>query len=151
MIDLHHHIPVLIGLAVTVILGLGVGPLIRCVGNSLPLPPPSTTSADRWKYLTDQQTGGAWIGRVESPIFFAACWLGAWLLIASWLVFKLGFYWQSANFTAFPATAPDEKELDYLIAKRLLGTHHVATALVGTGANIVAALVGTAIGRWIVW
>ncbi len=115
------------------------------------MPSPSQESAERWKYLTDQQTGGAWIGRVESPIFFAACWLGAWLLLTSWLAFKLGFYWTSANFTAFPNTAPEGKDLDYLIAKRLLGTHHVATALVGTGANIVAALVGVAIGKWVVF
>ena len=86
----------------------------------------------------------------ERPIFFAAFWIaGAWPLISTWLVFKLAFYWQSANFTAFPQSAPDPKEAEYLVAKRQLGTHHVATSLVGTAANIVLALVGVAVGKWV--
>jgi hypothetical protein len=65
-------------------------------------------------------------------------------------VFKLAFYWQGANFTKFPETSPGKEDLEWMVAKRQLGTHHVATALVGTGANIVVALIGTAVGKWIV-
>src|SRR5258708_25983869 len=134
MISFHPDWHVMLGLAVTVVLGLGVGCLVRHVGDSLPLPPPSSNPeiVALWTKLTKQNTGGSWIGRVELPIFFAVLWLNAWWLISGWLLFKLGFYWQSANFAAFPDKSPDAKQLEYLVSKRDLGTHHVATALFWT-------------------
>ena len=151
MISIQPNWYALIGLGVTVLLGLGVGCLVRRVGDSIgPLPAPSPETTAQWERLTAQKTGGAWIGHVERPIFFAALWIaGAWPILSSWLVFKLAFYWQGANFTAFPTSSPDPREAEYLVAKRQLGTHHVATALVGTGANIVVALIGVAVGKWI--
>ena len=151
MISIQPDWRVAIGLAVTVLLGFGVGCLVRYVGNSLgPLPAPNPEIAPQWTRLTSQNTGGSWIGHIERPIFFAALWIsGAWPILSSWLVFKLAFYWQSANFTAFPESSPNEREAEYLVAKRQLGTHHVTTALVGTGANIVLALIGVAVGKWI--
>lgn len=142
----------IIGLAVTVLLGFGVGCLVRCVGKSMrPLPAPSAKTALIWEKLTGQKTGGFWIGLIERPIFFAALWCsGAWPILSSWLIFKLAFYWQSTNFSTFPEKSPNKKEAEYLFAKRQLGTHQVATALVGTGANIVLALLGVAVGRWII-
>jgi hypothetical protein len=143
---------VALGLVVTLILGLGVGCLIKRVGNAIPLPPPNPhdqESTATWTQLVGQSTGGSWIGHFERPLFFAACWLHAWLLITGWLVFKAAFYWQGANFTAFPRTMPDATQLRWVAVKRQLGTHHVATALVGTAANIVVALVGVAVGKWI--
>ena len=147
---------ILIGLFATMILGVIVGCLVRRVGDSfgpLPLPRPglkdSETPNKEWKKLIGQRAAGGWIGIVEQPLFFAALWANSyWWLLPAWLVMKTAFYWQSANFTAFPESAPkDEVEANYLVAKRQLGTHHVATALVGTGANILAALIGVAIGR----
>jgi len=151
MISVQPDWQVLIGLAVTVVLGFGVGCLVRRVGESIgPFTAPSPETNSQWTRWTSQKTGGSWIGHVERPIFFAALWIsGAWPILASWLVFKLGFYWQGSNFTAFPITPPNEREADYLVAKRHLGTLHVTTALVGTGANIVLALVGVAVGKWI--
>jgi hypothetical protein len=140
---------VLIGLAVTGILASGVGHLVARVANSIPVAPPSDDPEvmKAWDTLMKQTTGGSWIGRVESPIFFAACWTQGWLLLTGWLVFKLGFYWQSTNFATFPAEMPSGVLLRWIAARRQLGTHHVATALTGTGANIVAALIGAAVGK----
>ena len=142
---------VVVGVGVTVLLGFGVGCIVRRVGDSLgPLPPPSVETTEQWAKLTAQKTGGWWISLFERPIFFAASWIpGAWPVIASWLVFKLGFYWQSANFTAFPESPPTVADAEYLVAKRHFGAHYVATALFGTGANLVVALIGVAVGRWI--
>lgn len=103
-----------------------------------------------WEKLRKMKTAGSAIGHVERPIFFAALWItNGWPILSSWLVFKLAYYWQSANFTAFPLDPPNKEQGAWLVAKRQLGTHHVATALVGTGANIVLALVGVAVGKWI--
>lgn len=143
---------VIIGVVVTVVLGYGVGPIVRRVGTMIPIPPPNEDqeTVRLWTRLIEQKTGGAWIGFFERPIFFAAIWIpNAWPILSSWLVFKLAFYWQGANFTAFPQTAPDSKDLAWLVARRQLGTHHIATALVGTAANVVAGLAGFAVGKWI--
>jgi hypothetical protein len=142
---------VLAGLIVTMLLGAGVGCLVKEVGEAIPLPPPASSDPKilaAWERLVGQSTGGAWIGRLERLIFFAGCWFQGWLLITGWLVFKLAFYWQGANFTAFPRTPPNADQLDWMATKRQVGTHHVATALVGTGANIVIALIGVAVGKW---
>ncbi len=82
-------------------------------------------------------------------MFFASLWTGMWPILGSWLVFKLGFYWQSANFSQFPDAPPKEDDVKYLAAKRRYGSHQVATALVGTGANIVMAFIGVAVARWV--
>lgn len=139
----------IIGLVVTILLGCGVGSLIRYVGELMPLPAPSAETEQQWKKLASQMANGSWIGFTERIIFFAACWLNGWLLISSWLVFKLGFYWQGANFLALPEKSPEPKELDYFIAKRFLGANYVSTVLVGTGVNVLIALVGVAVGKWV--
>lgn len=142
---------VIIGLAVTIVLGFGVGPVVRCVGMFIQIPPPNEEpeTVRLWTRLIGQNTGGAYIGFFERLIFFAAFWIDAWLILSSWLAFKLAFYWQGANFTTFPQTAPKSEDLAWLVARRQLGTHHVATVLVGTAANIVTALVGYAVVKWI--
>ena len=111
---------------------------------------PSTEVEPYWDKLRKMQTGGSAIGHVERLLFFAALWVpSGWPILSSWLVFKLAYYWQSANFTAFPIEPPNEKQAAWLVAKRQLGVNHVATALVGTGLNLLFAFVGVAIAKWI--
>ena len=144
----------LLGLAVTMVFGWLVVPLIiRYISHKLrPLPPPSEATREQWKKLMELRTGGEYIGHVERPIFFAALWFpNAWFLLSSWLVFKLALYWQGVNFAAFPEKPPGWVEVEYLYARRKLGSHNVTTLLVGTGANIVIALIGVAAGTCINW
>lgn len=140
----------IVGLVIVMVLGLAVGPIVRRVLKHVVLKSPSPEIAVQWDELANMKTGGSWIGHIERPMFYIALWIpGLWPILSSWLVFKLAFYWQSANFVAFPDRSPDVREADYLVAKRLLGSNHVATSLVGTGANILVALIGVAIGRTI--
>ena len=143
----------IIGMATTLVLGCGVGPLVAHVGRLVtPLPPPSddTEIANLWSKLYGQKTVGHWIGFFELLIYFAAFWLpSALLIMSSWLVFKLALYWQNLNLIKFPDSSPSLIEMKYLVAKRVLCTYYTATLLVGTGANIVVALVGVTIGHWI--
>ena len=140
----------LLGLGVTVILGFGTKGLVERVGNSLPMESPNSDLEPHWDKMRKMKMGGNIIGHVERPIFFAALWItGGWPILTSWLVFKLAYYWQSANFTAFPLEPPNKEQAEWLVAKRQLGANHVATALVGTGANVILALVGVAVGKWI--
>ena len=140
----------LLGLSVTVALGFLTKCLVSRVTKSLPMESPNVDLEPYWERLRKMETGGSMIGHVERPIFFAALWIsGDWPVLASWLAFKLAYYWQSANFAAFPNEMPNKEQAAWLVAKRQLGCNHVATALVGTGANIIWALVGVAVGRWI--
>lgn len=140
----------LIGLAVTMLVGLGVGCLVHHVGDSLPVEPPNNELRPQWAKLTNQKTAGPWIGLLERPIFFAAFWSpNMWPIMSTWLAFKIAFYWQGVNFSQFPLTLTEEKDANYLVAKAQLGTRRVATALVGTSANILLALVGVAVAKWI--
>jgi hypothetical protein len=140
----------LVGLAVTAILGCTTKYFVRRIGNSLPMEAPSIEIELYWDKLRKMQTGGDAIGHVERLLFFAALWIpNGWPILTSWLVFKLAYYWQSANFTAFPVEPPDAKQAAWLVAKRQLGANHVATALVGTGLNLLFACVGMVIAKWI--
>jgi len=153
MISIQPHWNVIIGITVTVVLGFGVGCIVRHVGDSRTLgelTPPNETVRDQWLTLTKHNTGGWWIGFFERPIFFAAiCYPTLILMMPTWFVFKAAFYWQSTNFTEFPPTLDDTKAANYLVAKMLLGNHRCATALVGTAANVVIALIGVAVTKWI--
>lgn len=140
----------LLGLTVTILLGFGTKCLVQHVAKSLPLESPNSELEPYWEQWRKTKTAGTMIGHVERPIFFAALWItGGWPILTSWLVFKLAYYWQSANFMAFPVEVPTKEQAAWILSKRQLGTHHVATALVGTGANIIWALIGVAVGKWI--
>jgi len=141
---------VTIGIVVTVALGFAVGPILAHVSRVIPIPAPNDDpeTVRLWTRLTGQTTGGAYIGFFERFIFFAAFWSpAAWPIFPSWLAFKLALYWQGAKFASFPDQAPGHADLAWLVAKRQLGAHHVATALVGTAASVAACLAGVAIGK----
>jgi hypothetical protein len=142
----------MIGLAVAMALGFGVGPLVKMVGDSLPIESPTPDLEPYWAKLRDMKGAGLWIGIIERPIFFAALWIpNGWPILSSWLVFKLAYYWQGANFTAYPIDTPSKEQAAYMVAKRQIGTHHVATSLIGTGLDILIAFIGVAVGNSIVW
>jgi hypothetical protein len=145
------------GLGVTLLLGFFVRPLVTRVGDDRDgdqdgddkdTKPPD--SYQPWRPISDVRSMGHWVGWVERPIFFAGLWLpGSWPIFSSWLVFKLALHWQSANFGALPEEPPGAEKTAYIVAKRNMGSRHAAKAIVGTGANIVAALIGVAAGKWV--
>lgn len=158
MIGIDPNWKVVAGLLVIGVIGECVGYFVKKAGDRVGIPPPAKpedlpvdVKPLDWSKWYEMNTGGAWIGRMERPIFFAAFWLQLWALIPAWLVMKTAFYWQGANFIAFPDERPRPEQWEYMMAKRQLGSHHVATSLTGTGANIVVALLGVAIGKWILW
>src|SRR5260221_7511117 len=135
---------------------MALGPLVGCaldrVRKRLGESAPSAADAkivERWKQFNDVKTAGREIGFVERPIFFAAIWLGLVWLIPVWLVMKTAFYWQGANFTGLPNDAPSADAMAWQAAKRRYGTARASIALIGTGANIIAGLIGVAAGKWI--
>lgn len=140
----------LLGLAVTIVLGLGTKCLVDHVRECIKIESPSNDLAPYWVNLREMKTAGGMIGFVERIIFFAALWIGnGWPILSSWLIFKLAYYWQGADFTSLPNELPNKEQAAWIVAKRQIGTRHVGVVLVGTGANIIIAFIGVAVGKWI--
>jgi hypothetical protein len=87
---------------------------------------------------------------LESLIFFSAIWSSLWPLAASWLVYKLTVLWTSGKNTTDDLNrfAPVENYENFR-ARLLWLQQRAVTHIAGTGANILAAFAGTAIGRWL--
>jgi hypothetical protein len=147
----HEVCQVVAGLAVTIVLGAFIKPLMGRLNKVIKIQPPNeeAETVRLWDQLVKLTTGGAYVGFFERFIFFASIWSGAWPMFASWLAFKLALYWQGAKFASFPDTAPSNKDLAWLVSRRQLGTHHVATVLVGTAASVSAAFAGVVVGKMV--
>ena len=123
------------------------------VGREIPLPPPSSSSERQraqWEELTLGNEGGVLIGWIERFMFFGALWLGAGaeLLIGAWLAFKVASKWNAwTNVTEVPQKLEGLDDLDFLIARRRWASNVLTTFLVGTGFNILVAILGAAVTR----
>jgi hypothetical protein len=143
---------IIIGLVTTFVFGFAVGPLVRTVRDSMPLPPPSDELQKKWQELTTDpkcDKSGAYLGHVERILFFAGIWSGFGMVVAGWLAFKVASKWEVwRNLIAVPSTLKDVDEFHYLVARRRWGSQRLMTFLIGTGANILIAFAGVAVGRY---
>ncbi|OGA20762.1 MAG: hypothetical protein A3I02_05330 [Betaproteobacteria bacterium RIFCSPLOWO2_02_FULL_67_26] len=130
---------------------LVTGLLVDLARRLTPVTSPSDLVRCQWDALVKHYTPGVLIGLIEVTIIFAGLYAvltykeqaaGGALLIGAWLTMKTAFFWTGTNFSHLPDKYPGFDELDYLKAKMELGTQRVGTALVGTGANIICALIG---------
>lgn len=139
-----------VGLVLALLLGLCVGPLIGKVEQLVEIPEPQA-SEEVWKFVMSRSGTGVVLGAVEQGIFFVALWTDGWPLLASWLAFKVASKWQSWTHVAqLPAPPPPENVTaanQYAILRHKWVARRYITFIVGTGANILLAAFGVAIGR----
>jgi hypothetical protein len=134
------------GLIIIFLLGLGVGPLIRCVQRSVTLEPPDEEHKDKWIKLTEGNEGGAMLGNLERLLFFGALWKGMPLLVGAWLAFKVASKWNVwSNIISVPKEISGVDPIGYLNARRRWGSQLLSTFLVGTLANVIIAYIGVAL------
>ena len=145
-------IQILVGSISTILLGLLVCPLIKYIKGLAPLTPPSEDLAEKWKTLTKDANVakyGKWLGRFEQLLFFAAVWLGSYVIIAGWLAFKVASKWEVwGSIVSIPDKLGGVDDLDYLIARHRWGSQRLMSFLIGTIANILVAFAGMLIGRF---
>jgi len=156
-------VPMLTGLAFTLVVGQMTFPwlILRVEKLRGAPPPPPGFDADTWNTRVIAQRGGTvWIGRCDQIIFFVAFWLpNAWLLAGAWLTFKVVSKWESWRYfgeltkwwrevVLQPGSPSLGKDLsDGTVSWLwLVGSSH-ATFVIGTGANVVLALLGVGVGR----
>lgn len=139
----------LVGLGVTIALGAKhVKQLVDTAAAPIELTPPSPRVAKEWANFISRPTAGALVGSIERPIFFFALWVsGGWLVLTTWLAFKLAVYWQNSNFAALPKEPPESQDVKWIDSKWRLGSHQTAKLLVGTGAGILCAMAGVLVGK----
>lgn len=137
-----------VGLVVIVLLGLGVGPLVKCAQRSIALEPPRESLRASWLTLTKGNEGGQLLGNLERILFFGAFWIGEHEIIAGWLAFKVASKWNVwSNIISVPNQLENIDPISYLNARRRWGSQLLITFLVGTAANIIISYVGTVLGQ----
>lgn len=139
-----------IGLGATAVLGLGVGRVL--LGGRLS---PATFSATLAK-LDEEWTRAAVLlspprssvfGLLEQGLFFVAFWSKAPELAAGWLIFKVGSKWEIwTNIIKMPES-PDGVHGFHL--RNMFGSWLLQRWLLGTLGNLIAAIVGVGLARWL--
>jgi hypothetical protein len=139
----------IVGLAVTLLLGLAVKPLLQLAQQKSELIPPSSRLRDEWSSVTKGDEGGGIVGHLERPLFFGCLWFHADLLIGAWLAFKVASKWNAwSNVTAVPDQIEGVDAFAYLASRRRWASNVLTTFLVGTLANILVGGAGVVVGRY---
>jgi hypothetical protein len=142
------YLQIVVGLAITSLLGCGVKPLLKCAKKYVHLTPPSAALKDKWAELTCGDEAGGIIGILERFFFFGAIWADASPAIGAWLAFKVASKWQVwSTVVTLPDSLAGAKQLDYVIARRRWSSHLLVTFLVGTLANMLIGFLGVVVGR----
>lgn len=154
---------IVIGLIATVVVGLGGGRFVgqvkdwvlsRTPDGQVPMYPGVPEGV--WKQILSPQPGegkdltGVWTGCLERLVFYAAFIADSWTFGAAWLVFKTAAKWnQWTQLRDFPLK--DDGNAEYKV-QRLQAVHFLVAVdhgrfILGTGYNIVAALIGVAASK----
>jgi hypothetical protein len=140
-----------VGLVIALFLGMLVGPLLGVVDNKTKPPDPRVLPKDIWDVVLARAGSGPILGVIEQSIFFIAFWSDGWPLLASWLAFKVASKWQSWTHVAQLPAPPPADDLravqEYVILRHKWVARRYMTFMIGTGANILLAAFGVAIGK----
>jgi hypothetical protein len=137
-----------VAIALTILLGLAVGPLLRRATSSIDLTVPSGIDKALWNKLTGESGVGSWIGFFERLLLLAGFWIPVYTIIGGWLAFKLAAKWEVwKDIHQVPATLKGTPEFEYFVARHQLGSLMFTRFLMGTLANILITLVSSYVGK----
>lgn len=150
----------LAGLVVTAVLGLSVSLFLKYIRDKIQIPSISDDVGVQHKWhqlVTHPTTSGQWVGWLERLVMYGAMYLepkDAAAAIGVWLAFKLAAKWEAwSNMALVPDSLADVAvdALRYAIARRMWAAQGYATLVLGTGANFLIALLGTAVRDMLPW
>lgn len=148
MSPLANLVQILVGLLVTLSLGLIVKPLLKHAKKSMKLPPPNSTLTDEWARVVSGNEGGRVLGHLERFLFFCAFFANADAVVAGWLAFKVASKWNAwTNVVCVPKDIAGVHPIGFLIARRSWASHLLMTFLIGTLANVIAGFLGVMVAR----
>ena len=140
-------IPLFLATLLVFLLEIPVVMVLGSMDKSASVPTPRGVTKKAWLELVSSpgQPGASWLGRIERILFFAALLLSAPELVVGWLVFKVGSKWQVwQHVIRVPDRLGRSTTEDYFVSRNAWGALVFQRFLFGTGANIVAALLGVA-------
>lgn len=137
----------IVGLMVTVFLGFFVNPFRKWATEKLlSHPAPTGIGDEEWMKTIkpDSARASSSLGLLERILFFSSLALAIHEGIAMWLVFKVAAKWESwNNIIKVPNDfGQSSQPVDGLRARNAWGTYVLSSFLIGTIANILAALGG---------
>jgi hypothetical protein len=149
-------IPFVAGMLVTGVLGRMVERMLRATRELFWtddfLPSPAKEAWEKmFKMSPDTHTPVRWLGWMERFGFFLAFWSGEAVLVGGWLAFKVASKWAAwQNIVKVPESNENFSGEQLASARFRLGTHLLQRFLLGTLGNVLAALVGVAVGKLLV-
>ena len=152
---MQHVAMIALGLAFTLLAGLGVKPFLKWLREEIPVP---TISDDDdlnrlWREVQKHpEASGTWVGVFERIVLFWAVWAGSWEAVGIWLAFKLAAKWEAWNQMGFvpdnPTFEPSVAPLRWAAARRVWAAQGYATFVVGTATNLLLAATGASITKF---
>lgn len=150
---LEHPVQLIAGLAIALLLGFPIQALLGWVADAVPIPRPAKVSQERWADLTTipGRRGGRAIGHLERFLFFAFVVSGTPELIVAWLAFKVASKWEAwSNVYKIPENFPDATKYESLLARTRWGSRTFQRSIIGTAANLGAAILGLLVAYYLV-
>ena len=94
--------------------------------------------------------GARWVGGLERVLFFVGFLQESPELVAGWLLFKVASKWESwQNIIRVPESLDGVDSFEFLRYRHAWGVKVMQRFLIGTLSNILAAIAGVAVTRWI--
>jgi len=144
-----------LALLVTMLLGIPISKLLDSTArqSDLQIGEPASAADEVWARLFEipGKLGGQWIGQFERLLFLIAFTVRAPEAIFAWVAFKVAAKWDAwRNVYKIPDQMPKVgrakvSDAEWLIARKKWGSRTYQRVIIGTAANITAAVVGIAV------
>jgi len=146
----------ILALLFTILCAIPISALLERVARQedLQVKKPKGFPDEVWKTLmqTPGKEGGRWIGHFERLLFFVALTAGEVSLILAWAAFKVASKWDAwKNVYLVPDHLPRVDDAEWFLARTRWGSKTYQRVLIGTAANITAALLGLALFKALIY
>ena len=137
---------ILVAIAVTVLLGLGVG---KIIDTAVPKPaPPDGLDSALWAAMDWRVHTGGWIGCIERLLVLMAFWLQQYAIVGGWLAFKVAAKWEVwKNIIRVPDAMDDVHPRVWYQARVSYGSWLHSRFVLGTLLNVLIGAVGAYVGN----
>ena len=133
-------------IAISYFIGPLISKLLDKATENIELINPEGISEEDWKSFVSPEGrvgAGKWLGVLERILAFFSFYIGAYVVIGGWLVFKVGSKWQVwANVIKMPdKLEKNENDFSYLRARQRWGSWLHMRFLIGTVCNVLVGFV----------
>jgi hypothetical protein len=139
-------IALVFGFLLTIGLGIPIYFLMTWTSSEIKIPRPRRIAEEDWKDITKipGRWGGTLIGMFERVLFFGALLSpSGGFVVGGWLAFKVASKWEVwTNTYKIPDKFPGATITESLVARTRWGSRTYQRFLLGTGANLISALLG---------